>query len=130
MGAFTRWMLAHKLVVAGCWLIIFVVGALSTSSATNALSLKFDLPGQEGYQANLSILRAYGTDPTNPPFVPVVTLPAGVRAVARCPGAVGSGLWADHGTDTRITRGFLCLHRQSRLCLARWPHHLCPGLCP
>lgn len=34
-------------------------------------------PGKEGYQANLSILRAYGTDPTNPPFVPVVTLPAG-----------------------------------------------------
>jgi len=84
MGAFTRWILAHKLVVAGCWLIVFVVGALSTSSATNALSLKFDLPGQEGYQANLSILRAYGTDPTNPPFVPVVTLPAGVTV--RSPG--------------------------------------------
>jgi len=78
MGAFTRWILAHKLIVAGSWLIIFVVGALSTSSATNALSFKFDLPGQEGYLANLSILRAYGTDPTNPPFVPVVTLPAGV----------------------------------------------------
>lgn len=84
MGAFTRWILGHKLIVAGCWLIIFVVGALSTSSATNALSFKFDLPGQEGYLANLNILRAYGTDPTNPPFVPVVTLPAGVSV--RSPG--------------------------------------------
>ena len=84
MGAFTRWILGHKLIVAGSWLIIFVVGALSTSSATNALSFKFDLPGQEGYLANLSILRAYGADPTNPPFVPVVTLPAGVSV--RSPG--------------------------------------------
>jgi putative drug exporter of the RND superfamily len=62
------------------------VGGLSTGNATNALSQKFDLPGQEGYLANLSILHTYGTDPSNPPFVPVVTLPAGTTV--RSPGVV------------------------------------------
>lgn len=103
MATFTRFILSHKLLVAGIWLVLLVVGASSTGKATNALSQKFDLPGQEGYQANVHILRAYGTDPTNPPFVPVVTLPAGTtvhspgvvaqlgtalqRIVARVPGS-------------------------------------------
>ncbi len=63
--------------VAGLWLVLIVVGGASTGKATNALSQKFDLPGQEGYVANVHILQTYGTDPTNPPFVPVITLPAG-----------------------------------------------------
>jgi len=78
MPALTRWILAHKRIVVIFWLILTVVGFGSASSATNALSQKFSLPGKEGYEANLRILRTYGTDPTNPPFVPVVTLPAGI----------------------------------------------------
>src|SRR5205807_4048027 len=77
MTVLTRWVLSHKLIVVGFWLIMAVVGAASSSAATNALSQKFDLPGKEGYQANLSVLRLYGFDPTNPPYIPVVTLPAG-----------------------------------------------------
>lgn len=84
MTSLTRWVLSHKLLVVGFWLLLTVVGAASASSATNALSQKFSLPGKEGYQANLTILRTYGTDPTNPPFVPVVTLPAGTTV--RSPG--------------------------------------------
>jgi RND superfamily putative drug exporter len=78
MTTLTRWILAHKRVVVAFWLILAVVGFASASSATNALSQKFSLPGKESYEANLSILRTYGTDPTNPPFVPVVTLPSGI----------------------------------------------------
>src|SRR5579872_160242 len=77
MTALTRWVLSHKLIVASFWLILAVVGMASAQSATNALSQKFSLPGKESYQANLAILRIYGNDPNNPPFVPVVTLPSG-----------------------------------------------------
>ena len=35
------------------------------------------MPGQEGYATNQAILQTYGQTPDNPPFVPVVTLPAG-----------------------------------------------------
>jgi RND superfamily putative drug exporter len=84
MKALTRWTLSHKLIVVGFWIFLATVGAASASSAVNALSPQVSLPGKESYQANLGILRAYGTDPTNPPFVPVVTLPAGTTV--RSPG--------------------------------------------
>ena len=77
MTTLTRWTLSHKRIVVGFWLILTLVGFASASSATNALSQKFSLPGKEAYTTNLAILHTYGTDPTNPPFVPVVTLPAG-----------------------------------------------------
>src|SRR5947209_7775331 len=77
MTALTRWVLCHKLIVAGFWLILAIVGFASASSATNALSVKFSLPGQEGNATNQAILHTYGQTPDNPPFVPVLTLPAG-----------------------------------------------------
>ncbi len=77
MTAMTLWTLSHKRIVVGFWLILAVAGAAFSSSAINALSPSVSLPGKESYQANLAILRTYGTDSTNPPFVPVVTLPAG-----------------------------------------------------
>ena len=77
MFTLTRWVLSHKLIVVGTWLILAVVGFASASSASNALSRAFSIPGREGYEANLSIVRTYGTNPTFPPFVPVVTLPPG-----------------------------------------------------
>jgi RND superfamily putative drug exporter len=82
MTHFTRWILRHKLVVAGFWLALLIIGGATTQNATNALSVKFDLPGQEGYVANSNILHLYGTDPTNPPFVTVVTLPAGTTVAS------------------------------------------------
>jgi RND superfamily putative drug exporter len=77
MTALTRWILGHKLIVVGFWVILAIVGVASTQSASNALSLEFSLPGQESYQANTTILHLTGTNPNNPPFVPVITLPAG-----------------------------------------------------
>src|SRR5437588_12159630 len=77
MTALTRWILSHKLIVIAFWVIVTVVGAASTQSATNALSQKFSLPGQEGFEVNQTILHTYGQNPDNPPFVPVVTLPTG-----------------------------------------------------
>ena len=77
MTALTRWVLSHKIIVIIFWLIVTVIGFASTQSATNALSQKFELPGQEGFVVNQTILHTYGQNPDNPPFVPVVTLPAG-----------------------------------------------------
>ena len=128
MTALTRWVLAHKRIVVACWLILTLVGMASASSATSALSQKFSLPGRESYQANLRMLHTYGTDPTNPPFVPVVTLPAGstvhspgvtaqlahafARIAARTPGLrivsyVSTGNPAFASADGRTTFGLV-----------------------
>jgi RND superfamily putative drug exporter len=77
MSALTRWVLSHKLIVIAFWVILTVVGFASSQSAVNALSQKFSLPGQEGYETNQAILHTYGQNPDNSAFVPVVTLPAG-----------------------------------------------------
>jgi RND superfamily putative drug exporter len=47
------------------------------SSATNALTQGFSLPGKPGFEANRAILHEYGNGGENPPVVPVITLPTG-----------------------------------------------------
>jgi RND superfamily putative drug exporter len=84
MTALTRWILSHKLIVVGFWLILTVVGFASLNSATKALSVSISIPGQEGYETNQAIWHIYGQTADNPPFVPVVTLPAGTTV--RSPG--------------------------------------------
>ena len=56
MTALTRWILAHKQPVTVFWLIVTVVGLATASSATNALSQQFSVPGRGGYETNLQIV--------------------------------------------------------------------------
>lgn len=77
MATFTRWILAHKLVVALAWLIITVVGFVFVQSATNALSQQFSLPGQKAYETNQAILQHYRNGGVQPPVAPVIHLPTG-----------------------------------------------------
>ncbi len=54
-----------------------VVGFAFVQQATNSLSQQFAMPGQRGYEANLAILKLYRNGATEPPLVPVITLPPG-----------------------------------------------------
>jgi RND superfamily putative drug exporter len=81
MAAFTRWILAHRRLVAAFWIVLTVVGIATAGAATKAMNQKFSVPGKEGWETNLAIARAFhGTGGNAAPLVPVVTLPAG-RAV-------------------------------------------------
>jgi RND superfamily putative drug exporter len=78
VNALTRWVLAHKRIVALVWIVLTVVGMASAGSATKALDQKFSVPGKEGWETNEQIAREYrGTGGNAAPLVPVVTLPAG-----------------------------------------------------
>ncbi|MCW2985141.1 MAG: hypothetical protein JWR63_2711, partial [Conexibacter sp.] len=78
MAAFTRWILAHRRLVAGFWIVLTIVGIATAGAATKAMDQKFSVPGKEGWETNLAIARAYhGTGGNAAPLVPVVTLPAG-----------------------------------------------------
>ena len=78
MNALTRWVLAHRRAVVLFWVGVTVIGVLSVSSATGALSQKFTVPGREGSQTNQQISRLYGSGGNVPPLVPVVRLARGV----------------------------------------------------
>ena len=77
MAALTRWILSHKLLVAGLWLIITVISFASVQKANNALSQQFSVPGREGYETNQVIIHTYGNGGRTPPLVPVITLASG-----------------------------------------------------
>ena len=80
-GAITRlthWVLAHKRIVVGFWVVLTLVGMVSVSSATKSLKQKFSVPGKEGFVTNQQIQRDFhGTGGNAPPLLAVVTLPAG-----------------------------------------------------
>jgi len=78
MPRLSRFLLGHKLAVAGAWLLVLVAGMAAAGAVSARLSQEFAFPGEEGYEANVAILRAYGTGGPGSPLVPVVTLPAGV----------------------------------------------------
>ena len=80
MTSITRWILAHKRVVAAFWLLVTLVGIATVGSSTKSFSKAFSVPGREGFVTNSQITRIYRSGGNTAPLVPVVTLPAGVRA--------------------------------------------------
>ena len=81
MTSLTRWILAHRRLVVGFWVLITLVGIATSGAATKAMDQKFSVPGREGWDTNVAIAKHYkGTGGQGSPLVPVVTLPAGTSA--------------------------------------------------
>src|SRR5437016_5002890 len=89
MTSLTRWVLAHKRLVAAFWVLVTLVGIATVGTSTGAFSKKFSVPGREGYQTNSHIVHIYHGGGRYAPLVPVVTLPAGASVNSA---AVKSGL--------------------------------------
>jgi RND superfamily putative drug exporter len=77
MPRLTRFLLRHKLAVVAAWLVVLVAGVAAAGVVPGRLSQEFSFPGEEGYEANVAILEAYGNGGPGNPLVPVVTLPEG-----------------------------------------------------
>ena len=111
MPRLTRFLLRHKLAVVAAWLVVLVAGVAAAGVVPGRLSQEFSFPGEEGYEANVAILEAYGNGGPGNPLVPVVTLPEGttgrqprgpgrprpgLRRGRRRPAAAGAGLAGHH----------------------------------
>jgi RND superfamily putative drug exporter len=77
MTSLTRWVLAHKRLVALAWVAITLVGIATVGSTTSSFSKKFSDPGREGYETNSKILEQFHNGGRNAPLLAVVTLPPG-----------------------------------------------------
>jgi RND superfamily putative drug exporter len=73
----TRWVLLHKRLVTGCWLVVAIAAFGAVGPAGDALSQEFSLPGRESYETNRDIASVYGNGGDVAPIVAVVTLPRG-----------------------------------------------------
>jgi RND superfamily putative drug exporter len=78
MTSLTRWILAHKRIVAAFWIAVTLVGIATVSTSINSFSKTFSVPGREGFVTNARIGHLYRTGGQYPPLLAVVTLPAGV----------------------------------------------------
>jgi len=77
MTTLTRWVLRHKKLVVGLWLVLAVTGFAAIKPAGDALSTTFNIPGSEAFAANSRIAALYGNGGDVAPIVAVVTLPRG-----------------------------------------------------
>jgi len=108
MPRLTQFLLRHKLAVVAAWLVVLVAGVAAAGVVPGRLAQEFSFPGQEGYEANVAILEAYGTGGPGNPLVPVVTLPAGVTVDS--PGAADA-----------LDRAFAGVAADPRLRVLAWP---------
>jgi putative drug exporter of the RND superfamily len=72
----TRFVMKHRRWVFAFWLAVFLVGGATAGKLGDRLSFDFSLPGQEGYETELKLAKAYGTSAT-PSYIPTFTVPAG-----------------------------------------------------
>ena len=74
----TRWVLAHRRLVACFWLLVTIAAFAALQPAAAALSKEISsVPGREGFETNREIAALYGNGGNVAPIVPVVTLPEG-----------------------------------------------------
>jgi RND superfamily putative drug exporter len=108
MPQLSRFLLGHKLAVLAAWLVVLVAGVGAAGAVSARLSQEFAFPGEEGYEANVAILRAYGNGGPGNPLVPVVTLPAGVTVDSP-------------GVRPALGRAFGAVAEDPRLRVLAWP---------
>jgi RND superfamily putative drug exporter len=77
MNALTRFVLDHKRLVLGFWLVVTIAAFAAIQPAGNALSQQFGVPGREGFETNQELAALYGNGGDVAPLVPVVRLPDG-----------------------------------------------------
>jgi putative drug exporter of the RND superfamily len=76
----TSWVLRHKRLVIGFWIVLTLVGGATSGAATKAMKQKFSVPGKEGWEANKAIQQNFhGTGGNSAPLMPVVTLKGDAR---------------------------------------------------
>jgi RND superfamily putative drug exporter len=91
MPALTRFVLAHKALVALFWLVMAGAGVLTVGGTTHRMTNDFAMPGQ-AFSVDNKIARMYGNGGSQTPYLPVITVPSGHRvtdpAVAAATGRV------------------------------------------
>jgi len=78
MTALTRFVLHHKVLVALFWVAVAAAGVLTISGTTHRMTNSFAMPGQ-AFRVDSQIARQYGNGGDQPPYLPVITVPAGQR---------------------------------------------------
>jgi RND superfamily putative drug exporter len=76
MTSVTRFAVAHRRLVALAWIVLAILGALATPSATSRMTHSFATPGNPGFDTNEQIRHRFGVEGNEQPTLAVLHLPA------------------------------------------------------
>ena len=93
MERFARTVLRHGRWVFVIWLVVLVAGGAAAGQLSNRLKFDFSLPGQEGYETEVKLAKAYGTA-SYASYIPVISSTDGSPIATHEPGvaAIGAAL--------------------------------------
>ncbi|MGE4030568.1 MAG: MMPL family transporter [Thermoleophilia bacterium] len=82
LAGLTRWVLAHKRLVAFGWVALTLAGFYGATQVTDALTEDFTMPESASTLTNERIVSLFDSGGATPPLVAVVALPPGTTASA------------------------------------------------
>ncbi len=77
MPRLAAFVLRHRALVAGFWLIAFVAGGATAGITGDRLTVDFSLPGQPGYETGKQLRDAYGNGGEDGSSILAITTPSG-----------------------------------------------------
>src|SRR5262245_18752721 len=77
MSRLTAFVLRHRLLVIGFWLVIAAAGGITVGTTTGRLGHSFTTPGSPAQEAANNVAASYHVDAGVEPDVIVVTVPTG-----------------------------------------------------
>jgi RND superfamily putative drug exporter len=87
MAGLARFVIRHRLLVVGAWIVLTIVGIASAMRLSDRWFESFSIPGFSAYEANQRTLATFGSG-EQPPLVVVASSPD--RDVTRVPGVEGA----------------------------------------
>ena len=131
MAALTDWVLSHKRLVLGLWLVVWIAAVAALGPAGSSLSQQFNVPGtrglrdEQGARRDLRRRRRRRADRARG------DAPAGEDGrFARRPRGAWCGAGEGGGGAAGVDERLLCLDRRPGVRLRRRPHHLRARLHP
>src|SRR5919202_6875067 len=61
LAELARWIMRHRRLVAGAWIVLTIFGAFSASEVSKRWLEQFSIPGYSAYEANQRTLKIFGT---------------------------------------------------------------------
>src|ERR1043166_8433300 len=82
LAQLARWIMRHRRLIAGAWIVLTIFGAFSASEVSKRWLEQFSIPGFSAYEANQRTLKTFGTG-AQPPNVARLRVKGDVTKRAR-----------------------------------------------
>src|SRR5919198_4739147 len=66
LAELARWIMRHRRLIAGAWIVLTLFGAFSASEVSKRWLEQFSIPGFSAYEANQRTLKTFGSGAQGP----------------------------------------------------------------